>query len=223
MQARTERPRSCLLPWMKWVCVRNTSQLFISHMDWWPLKASVFTKSLCQVPTLWPPSRYALLTVAPSKPLHVEQQCHWKENFQCSAKIDVPNSLSTILKRNGYYTAHSVRWSHSGRWPGYDYEAPRILLKKELPFSWMSYVLTRKWGTGWNAFLPMRTEENRQQLQNNQAKTIWQARATVPPNDEEIPWWPDHKLAISKLRELKTRNTFSLMGVGPFLNHHLPV
>ncbi len=174
-----------------------------------------FTNHYVQVPTCGA-SRYSLITgMRPASMGQLSNDVIVNE-LSNRAEEENPESFIHQLKRNGYYTVGIGKVSHSADGLVYGYEE-KPSTKRELPYSWDELIFDNgKWKTGWNAFFGYANGENRQSLKK-QVKPYEAGEV----NDEGYPDGNTTNLAISKLQEMKDKNTPFFMGVG-FFKPHLP-
>jgi len=129
---------------------------------------------------------------------------------------ELPETFIHQMRRNGYYTVGIGKISHHP--DGYVYgkeEEPSN--KLELPHSWDEMLLDdEKWGSGQNAFFGYADGSNRYTY-DKMVKPY--ECADVP--DEAYPDGLTAKMAIKKLRELKSKEQPFFLGVG-FFKPHLP-
>ena len=185
------------------------------HLDNLATEGAIFNNHFVQVPTCGA-SRYGLLTgMRPSKPVHLKNSAI---ELEMSGKPEKPYPETFIhhLKRNGYYTVGIGKISHSADGLVYGYnETPSK--NRELPHSWNELVFdSGKWGTGWNSFFGYSNGENRQSL-----KKMVKPYEAGNVEDEGYVDGLTANLAITKLRELKSRKEPFFLGVG-FFKPHLP-
>lgn len=185
------------------------------NMDALAASGTLFNHHYVQVPTCGA-SRHALLTgMRPSKPIHLSNSAIEKEISE-RPETNVPETFIHRFKQAGYHTVGIGKISHSADGYVYGYEEP-VSQKKELPHSWDELVFNAgKWKTGWNAFFAYANGENRQSLKK-QVKPYEAGEV----NDDGYPDGLTANLAISKLRELKSKEKPFFLGVG-FFKPHLP-
>ncbi len=185
------------------------------NMDALASEGSIFLNHYVQVPTCGA-SRHALLTgYRPWKKIHLQNNAIEKE-LSDRPEDSIPETFIHRLKQEGYHTVGIGKISHSADGLLYGYEDP-VSSKRELPHSWSELLFdSGKWKTGWNAFFAYANGENRQSLKK-QVKPYEAGEV----DDEGYPDGLTVNLAISKLRELKSKDKPFFMGVG-FFKPHLP-
>lgn len=132
------------------------------------------------------------------------------------AKTGMPETFIDNLRRNGYYTVGIGKISHSPDGYDYPYSAPRSN-QLELPYSWDEMLFDPgKWQTGWNAFFGYANGTNR-----NTLKAQVKPYESAEVNDDDYPDGLSANIAVTKLRELASKNQPFFLAVG-FFKPHLP-
>ncbi|MBB5437693.1 arylsulfatase A-like enzyme [Pedobacter sp. AK017] len=139
------------------------------------------------------------------------------EAFELKPKSqNIPESFIALLRQQGYYTVGIGKISHSPDGYVYKYLEPKSS-QMELERSWDEMLFNAgKWKTGWNAFFGYADGSNRNELKG-EVKPYEHA----PVSDSSYPDGLTAEMAVSKLKELSTKEKPFFLGVGLF-KPHLP-
>jgi len=175
-----------------------------------------FENHFVAVPTCGP-SRHCLLTgKAPTTREEIKNSVS-ANTLSGKVESEMPETFLHHLRRNGYYTVGVGKISHHPDGHVYGYMESPEDRPLELPHSWDEMLLNdAKWGSGHNSFFGYADGSNRNTL-NKEVKPYENADVADTAYVDGLT----ARLAIEKLKELRTKKDPFCLAVG-FFKPHLP-